>query len=356
MPGMFENDLSHVPIEEGVVERGHAFDIVEQGATKAESLIPDSPPPAVEFHPAGSGMQDRYPQVNLNPVAESWKLRRWLRRTRDDADASQTQVAAAMDCSPSKIIRIENGDVGVSQNDLKFLLGYYGIDDPVKEELLAMLKATKAPAWWSEHKDVVTDDLERHIGYESMAAQLSIHDGFAVPFILQTPDYAKAMTTSFRPDLWPRGVDRVADLLMRRQNVIFHSEARSIRVILGHAALRREVGGPDVLYEQLDSLREAVQKSDVDIRVMPFTAGPYPGIGGPPYTAMKLDEEARATFTQTPLGELVLDEKETATSALLGVFESAWNWPGALEGEDLAALILKEQARLRGSSPKPVIK
>ena len=64
-----------------------------------------------------------------SPAVQRRRLRAELRRARLDAGLTQEQVAAAMDWSLSKLIRIENGTVGISTNDLKAILLHYKITD-----------------------------------------------------------------------------------------------------------------------------------------------------------------------------------------------------------------------------------
>jgi transcriptional regulator with XRE-family HTH domain len=77
-----------------------------------------------------------------NQLVQRRRLRSELRLIRQETGETQEQVAAAMDWSLSKLIRIENGTVGISTNDLKVLLGHYGIvdNDPL-EKLSALARA-----------------------------------------------------------------------------------------------------------------------------------------------------------------------------------------------------------------------
>src|SRR5215470_7735071 len=103
-----------------------------------------------------------------SPVVQRRRLRAELRKARQDAGLTQEQVAAAMDWSLSKVIRIEAGSVGISTNDLKVLLGYYQLDDPdMTSELVALARASRERAWWSVYRDVAAPGLLQLIGYEA---------------------------------------------------------------------------------------------------------------------------------------------------------------------------------------------
>src|SRR6185437_15892392 len=101
---------------------------------------------------AGMGSSD-----GPSPVVQRRRLRGELRRMRQETGETQEQVASVMDWSLSKIIRIENGSVGISTNDLKVLLGHYGITDSDRiDELRALAKAASEPSWWSKYREVAS--------------------------------------------------------------------------------------------------------------------------------------------------------------------------------------------------------
>jgi transcriptional regulator with XRE-family HTH domain len=71
-------------------------------------------------------------------------LRTELRNERQLARLTQKQVARAMDWSPSKLLRIETGVVGISITDLRALLTYYNIKDKRRtDELVNLARAAR---------------------------------------------------------------------------------------------------------------------------------------------------------------------------------------------------------------------
>lgn len=76
------------------------------------------------------------------------RLKTELRNARKRAGMTQKQVAAAMDWSVSKMLRIEAGIVGISVIDLRALLAYYNIDDEqLATELISLVQAARAPRY-----------------------------------------------------------------------------------------------------------------------------------------------------------------------------------------------------------------
>jgi transcriptional regulator with XRE-family HTH domain len=78
--------------------------------------------------------------ASQDPSAE--RLRVELRNKRTLARRTQKQVAQAMDWSTSKVLRIENGAVGISITDLRALLNYYEVED--KKQMAELIELARA--------------------------------------------------------------------------------------------------------------------------------------------------------------------------------------------------------------------
>lgn len=127
-----------------------------------------------------------------SPVVQRRRLRGKLRRIRQETGETQEQVAAAMDWSLSKLIRLENGSVGISTNDLKVLLDHYGIVDRGQvEELIALARAAKERSWWTVYSGVVSRQFLQLVEYEAAAVITRWFEPLLIPGLLQTHEYAR---------------------------------------------------------------------------------------------------------------------------------------------------------------------
>ncbi|MFF9057426.1 helix-turn-helix domain-containing protein [Streptomyces sp. NPDC014882] len=212
---------------------------------------------------------------SVDPSLNRRKLRIALRKAREEAGLTQREAAEQVEWSQSKLIRVETGSVSISVSDLRALAHVYGITDrSVVAELEEAARGSKGHSWWSSYHDVLTPQFAQYLGYETAAARLHTYHPIVVPGHLQTRAYAEAL-------LAPRGVDadrirRVVDLRMERQSRMFEGSGRLSSVfVLDEAAVRREIGGKEVLAEQLQQLTDFGARSDVTIRVLPFTAGAH---------------------------------------------------------------------------------
>ncbi|MFF3446971.1 helix-turn-helix domain-containing protein [Streptomyces sp. NPDC002667] len=212
---------------------------------------------------------------SIDPSLNRRKLRLSLRRARENAALSQREAAERVEWSQSKLIRVETGTVGVSVSDLRALLALYEVTDPERvQDLEEAARGSKGPSWWSGYHEVITPQFAQYLGYEGAATSLHTYHPIVVPGHLQTRGYAEAL-------LAPRDLDedvfqRVVDLRMERQQRMFDDSGRPACVfVLDEAAVRRQIGGKDVLGEQLDHLLTLGSRPEVSVRVLPFEAGAH---------------------------------------------------------------------------------
>jgi transcriptional regulator with XRE-family HTH domain len=212
------------------------------------------------------------------------RLRGELRRVRVERNYTQKEVAEAMEWSLSKLIRIENGSVGVSISDLKELLRHYGIDDDNEvNRLVAMARAGKErPAWWDDYRASTSQQYVTYLAYENSASVIEQFEPMLIPGLLQEEGYARAVLKELADSASKQLVDDWVELRMRRQEELFERPAPpEMLFVLSEAALRPWVGGADVMRRQLLRLREIATKANVTIEIVPFRAGAHPGMKGP---------------------------------------------------------------------------
>jgi hypothetical protein len=186
-----------------------------------------------------------------------------------------------MDWSLSKVIRIENGTVGISTNDLRALLRYYGIvDNDQVAELVALARAARERSfWWSGYREVAPPGLLQLIGYESSAFVVRTFETLLVPGLLQTEEYARTIIKEFEGSA--KHLETLVEIRMKRQELLDQADPPLLFFILDEAVVRRLIGGKAVMRRQIRRLIEAADRPNVTIEVVPFAAGAHPGLKGP---------------------------------------------------------------------------
>ena len=142
-----------------------------------------------------------------SPTARARRLRHELRRLREEAGLTHTEVAHRLEWSPSKLSRIENGQSRVNTGDVADLLGIYGVsDETTREALIQLAREARRRGWWTRYTDVLGSGT--YIGLEAEASAIQTYESQFVPGLLQTEDYARAVISGgqVRPD--PETVER----------------------------------------------------------------------------------------------------------------------------------------------------
>jgi transcriptional regulator with XRE-family HTH domain len=214
------------------------------------------------------------------------RLRSELRRVRETASLTQDQVATAMDWSLSKVIRIENGAVGISTNDLKALLDLYGVTEPTRvDDLVGLAQSARqrARVWWSGYRAAISPQYLTYLGYEGEATAILQFHPAVVPVLLQTEAYMRAILrdTPLTP-IAPEAIETLVKVRLSRQHHVLEQPAPpEIVNVLDEAVLRRVVGKPHEMRDQLRHLLQLAKQPGFEIQVLRFSAGANPGVNGP---------------------------------------------------------------------------
>jgi transcriptional regulator with XRE-family HTH domain len=218
------------------------------------------------------------------PVVQRALLTSELQKLRQEKGATQDQVAAALDWSPSKLIRIEGGVVGVSTTDLHALLRYYGLEDsdPEVARLTEIARQARQRGWWALYKNEVRPTYLEFLGYEAGASTIRNCQPLVIPGLLQTESYANALTVEYLPSYNQR--DIVVEMrLQRQEQILERANPPQLHVVLDEAALRRRVGGqvdPAIMPDQLRHLLEMMDRPNITIEIIPFSQGAHFGMMG----------------------------------------------------------------------------
>ncbi|MGN5633254.1 helix-turn-helix domain-containing protein [Streptomyces sp. AC154] len=224
--------------------------------------------------------------VEARPNVHRRRMGSALRSLRNAAGFSMDEAAEHLGLSGKPALsKIENGKQRVSGLGLTAFFQVYGVDSEAtraKVKAMASLAASgKRTNLIDEYKEAIrSHGFEEYLHLEGMAAKAEsfLH---VVPGLLQTREYATAIVESSHKWSSKHEVRRFVDLRLARQNAVTRENPIELRCILDEAALRRVVGGAEVMKNQLQRLLDASEGSgDVAIQVLPFTAGPHSGIDG----------------------------------------------------------------------------
>jgi transcriptional regulator with XRE-family HTH domain len=243
------------------------------------------------------------------PTGRRRRLGAELRRLREDADLTIDRVAEALECSQSKISRIETGQVSATPRDVRDMLALYRVAEADREAIVQIAREARQRGWWQKFVDV-PDGVPAYVGLEAAATSIDVYMSLIVPALLQTADYARAVIGAVRPDLPAAEIDRRVELRLHRQALLDQERPPALRVLLDDTVLRRPVGGPAVMAAQRRRLLEDADRPAVTLRVLLAEAGAHAGMDGPftifgfPAAAERdvvaLDSAADALYLENP--------------------------------------------------------
>jgi hypothetical protein len=212
-----------------------------------------------------------------------------LRRLREQAGVSRDDAGYHIRASGSKISRLELGRVSFKERDVSDLLDLYHVEATTKEQLVQLTAEANATPWWQKYREVVPDWFQVYVGLEEAATLIRVYEVQFVPGLLQTEDYARAVVMQGSPHLAPEEVDSRVAVRMGRQKLLARENPPRLWAIVDEAALRRPMGGHEVLAGQIKRLIHAVGEPNITLQVMPFKYGGHAAEGGA-FTMMRFPE------------------------------------------------------------------
>jgi transcriptional regulator with XRE-family HTH domain len=213
--------------------------------------------------------------------------KRWimfaLKRAREQAGKSRQDVVDHLDCASSHISHLETGRNLPNAAECEKLLVFYGLGDrwPFFRELLKAAK--KGRDWWKApaFSGAEPEWFDLYLGLEAWARVIASYDALVIRGLFQTPEYAAALIRAGHPSLSDAEVQRRVDLRMERQKVLDREpDPPQVWSVLDEAALRRPVGGPEVMRAQLRHLVKLAERPTVDLQVLPTARGAHAGLDG----------------------------------------------------------------------------
>jgi transcriptional regulator with XRE-family HTH domain len=204
-----------------------------------------------------------------------------LRALRLAKGVSREDAGYRIRASESKISRMELGRVGFKERDVTDLLVLYGVEDPAEHErLLALTRQANSPSWWHTFGEVLDTWFTNYLDLEQAAELIRTYEVQFVPGLLQTEAYARAVIRLGHNTATRDEIDRRTKLRMARKRLLDGTDAPRLWAVLDEGVLRRLIGGPEVLREQIEALLEACEHPNIRLQVMPFASGGHAAAGG----------------------------------------------------------------------------
>jgi transcriptional regulator with XRE-family HTH domain len=246
-----------------------------------------------------------------SPSVRARQLASELRRLREEAALTGEEAAASIGWSPSKISRIETGKSSITAGDLRRLLDLYQVSGVRRDRLAELGRTAQQRGWWDAYAGTINPGYSTLIALEDDAESESHYAPLIIPGLMQTERYAEVMTRATNIMVPPGERTRITTARMTRQKVLAKKDPLKLFAVLDEAALRRQVGGADVMREQLLHLIELADAPNITIQILPFSSGPHLAIRGV-FTLLQFPEAAASgvVFLETMTRDLFVERED----------------------------------------------
>jgi len=238
------------------------------------------------------------------------RLAAQLRELRAECGMTQEEVSERTGIDRSTLYRLESAQQRPQRSTLIQLLDLYRVEEPRRGDLLTLLREAGQRGWLQQYRSELPDVYSDYIGFEDEARSISNYESLFIPGLLQTEDYARALLQGTLPYASSEEIESRVTARMARQALLDREDPPRLWAITDEAAVRRMVGGRAIMRGQLGQLREAAARPNVTIQVIPFDAGPHPGMDGA-FVVLEFPDLADQSivYAESAAGGLFLEEE-----------------------------------------------
>ncbi|WP_205328342.1 helix-turn-helix transcriptional regulator [Glycomyces sp. YM15] len=271
------------------------------------------------------------------PSLRSQWLGKILRDLRKERGNTLAEAGEFIQRDATMLSRYENGEYTIRRSDVIALLTFYGVsDESFRSGVMQLCDDMWRTDWWDPYNEEHTKDFINVPWLESRAEQISEYQALVLHGLLQTPSYAEAVIRNAEKDTASEEqLARWLELRVERQRVLIGENTTPLAAVLEEHVLRRPIGGPKVMREQLEHLLEVGERSSVELRIMSTDHGPHSGHLGS-FTLFEMPYElSSVAYVESLGGGLYIESPRVER------FHRAWEdlWKGALTPSRSNALI-----------------
>jgi transcriptional regulator with XRE-family HTH domain len=258
-----------------------------------------------------------------------------LRALRTELGLTVEQVAGELLCSPSKVSRMETGQRGATQRDVRDLCDLYGVSDRgARERLMVLAREGKQQGWWQSF----SLPYNAFVGLEQEATSMTMFQSAVVPGLFQTTDYSRAIHLNGMPQLDEAAIEERLEERRTRQQLLTRENPPQILLMLDEAVLQRSLGGAAIMSGQLDRIIVAAKSPNVTLRVLPFSIGAHPALESNFIILEFAGEAPTIVYVEGLVGHIYLERQQDVERYLLAVEQLQ---DLALSPKDSAQLVAK---------------
>ncbi|MFI5882109.1 helix-turn-helix domain-containing protein [Streptomyces sp. NPDC051554] len=211
----------------------------------------------------------------VGPTTRRRQLGADLRRLREAKGLTLEEAGARVGISKATLSRYETKEGTVKWPAVDALCREYGASDAERLALVELAKGAKIQGWWRSLADPIPESMNLMLTLEDEVVREDHYACMYIPGLLQTRAYAEAVHRASEVQCPEREVQHMVDIRMKRQELLDRDDPPRIWCVIDEAALRRQVGGREVMREQLGHLLALAERPRVTVQVLPFSKGAH---------------------------------------------------------------------------------
>lgn len=215
----------------------------------------------------------------MPPTLRQQRLGAELRKLRERSGLSSTAAAARAGIQQARMSSIEAGRYAVGAERVRAFASIYSCADTGLVDALAELTGGRTRGWWDEYSEQLPASLSGLAELEHHAHAFRVALALHIPAFLQTTDHARALFREVVPRLRQHEVEYRLGHRMKRQAVLYRATPPRYTAMIHEAALRMRFGGRETHRAQLAHLIEMSERDRLQVRVISFERGTFPGTG-----------------------------------------------------------------------------
>jgi transcriptional regulator with XRE-family HTH domain len=233
-----------------------------------------------------------------------------LRKLRANKGLTLEEAGRRVGVSKATVSRYETQAGPVKWIVVDALCREYGASDAEREAVVRLAKDAKQQGWWNSFADSIPESMNLLLTLEDEAVRENHFSCVYVPGLLQTRAYSTTLQRANEVPLSPDEIERLVDIRMRRQEILTRPKPLRLWAIIDESVIRRVVGSPQTMKEQLDRLLAANDSPHTTLQVLPFAKGAHAAALGSFVMIGGVEPALDVVYVDFHTGSLFLEKDE----------------------------------------------
>lgn len=238
-----------------------------------------------------------------------WLIGTELARYRNEAGLTMTEVSERTGISKPKLGHLETGRQLQDPDDIATLLAAYGTQQRDIDRLASLTGRADDATWWAPWAQVVPDWLKTFVGLEGLAEREFTFEPTIIPGLLQTQEYAAAVTANSPRVRADHGERFVGFRMARTRRLTDPDRSLALHAVVTEGALRLAVGTSELRREQLRHLVELAALPTVTLQVVRPEDGLHTALAGP-FMLLEFESALPVCYVELKDGAVYLQDRD----------------------------------------------